>query len=225
VTSGAASIPSEPPEGLVVAQRLAIEAAEAACEHAKPGMTERELATWADEYALGHGATGFWDSTLVGFGPGTLRCFPTEHPTDRILWNLDLGHIDILPIAANGWWGDCARSLLRGDNPAQRELLETVQGIHDRVLAAARPGMRACDLHAVYADEVSRAGLLQLDRLGNVGHSLGNATSYDKGYIDPWNETEMWEAWAIEPFVGNYIQAIKVEDVVWFGPDGCVVIR
>ena len=30
----------------------------------------------------------------------------------------------------------------------------------------------------------------------------------------------MWGAWAIEPFVGNYLAAIKLEDVVWFGSDG-----
>jgi Xaa-Pro aminopeptidase len=216
---------TEPPAGLVAAQRLAIEAAEAACAFATPGMTERELAAWADDYARTAGATGFWDGTLVGFGPGTLNCFPTEKPTDRILWNLDLGHIDILPITADGWWGDCARSLVRGDNPAQHAILAQVLEIHETVLAAAQPGMQARELFAVYADQCEQAGLLPLDRLGNVGHSLGHETSYDEGYIDPWNETEMWGAWAIEPFVGNHLQAIKVEDVVWFGADGCIVIR
>ncbi len=219
------NVAAEPPPGLVTAQRLAIEAAEAACESVKPGTTERELAKWADDYAIKAGATGFWDATLVGFGPGTLRCFPTEKPTDRPLWNLDLGHLDILPVTADGWWGDCSRSLVRGDNPAQHELLQTVQDIHETVLAAAEPGMRACDLHRVYADGCEKASLLPLDRLGNVGHSLGHETAYDEGYIDPWNETEMWGAWAIEPFVGNYLAAIKLEDVVWFGSDGCVVIR
>jgi Xaa-Pro dipeptidase len=220
-----ASVSPEPPAGLVEAQLLAIKAAEAACEFATPGMTERELVQWAEDYARDAGATGFWDGTLVGFGPGTLRCFPTEKPTDRPLWNLDLGHIDILPITADGWWGDCSRAFQRGDNPAQRAMLDKVQEIHETVLAAARPGMAANELYAVYADECDQAGLLRLDRLGNVGHSLGKATSYDEGYIDPWNETEMWGAWAIEPFVGDYLQAIKVEDVVWFGTDRCTVIR
>src|SRR5579862_4050083 len=225
MSAGPAGVGPKPPEGLVIAQRLAIAAAEAACAHATPGMTEIELADWADQYARDHGAAGFWDSTLVGFGPGTLRSVTTEKPTDRILWNLDLGHIDILPITEDGWWGDTARTLVRGDNPAQHELLATVQRIHEEVLAAARPGIRACDLHAVYARAVSRAGLHELDRLGNVGHSIGRETSYDQGYIDPWNTTEMWGAWAIEPFVGNHMQAIKLEDVVWFGPEGCVVVR
>jgi len=214
-----------PPAGLVTAQMLAIEAAEAACEWARPGITEIELAKWADDYAVKAGATGVWAGTLVGFGPGTLRCFPTELPTDRPLWNLDLGHIDILPVTVDGWWGDCSRSLVRGDNPAQHALLRVVDEIHETVLAAARPGMRACDLFAVYAAACERASLLPLDRLGNVGHSIGHSTSYDDGYIDPWNETEMWGAWAIEPFVGNYIQAIKLEDVVWFGSESCTVIR
>ncbi len=218
------NVPAEPPAGLVSAQRLAIEAAEAACQAAEPGMTERELVTWAEDYAKKAGATGFWDSTLVGFGPGTLRCFPTEKSTDRPLWNLDLGHIDILPIAEDGWWGDCARSLIRGDNPAQQAMLETVLQIHETLLAAARPGMLACELYGIYAYQCQLASLLP-DRLGNVGHSIGHSTSYDEGYIDPWNQTPMWGAWAIEPHTGNYIQAIKVEDVVWLGPEGCIVIR
>ncbi len=225
MSGGPEDVVARPPEGLIRAQRLAIETAEAACVHATSGMTEIELAEWANDHASRHGAVGFWDSTLVGFGPGTLRCFPTEKPTERILWNLDLGHIDILPVTEDGWWGDAARTLVRGDNPAQHELLATVQEIHDGLLASTRPGMRACDLHAIYARAVNRVGLLELDRLGNVGHSLGRETSYDQGYIDPWNTTEMWGAWAIEPFVGNHIQAVKLEDVVWFGPEGCVLVR
>ena len=35
----------------------------------------------------------------------------------------------------------------------------------------------------------------------------------------------MWGAWAIEPFIGNDRFGCKLEDIVWFGPDGCIVLR
>jgi hypothetical protein len=35
----------------------------------------------------------------------------------------------------------------------------------------------------------------------------------------------MWGAWAVEPFLGTAGFGVKLEDVVWFGPDGCVVVR
>ena len=69
------------------------------------------------------------------------------------------------------------------------------------------------------------SGLKLLDRLNNIGHSLGQGTSYDLGYLDPWNETRLHGAWAIEPFVGNHLWGVKLEDVVWFGSERCTVIR
>jgi hypothetical protein len=68
------------------------------------------------------------------------------------------------------------------------------------LLAAVRPGMRACDLFAVF----DKTPYLLLDRLSNIGHSLSAHSSYDAGYIDAWNETPMTGAWAIEPFIGNH---------------------
>jgi Xaa-Pro dipeptidase len=35
----------------------------------------------------------------------------------------------------------------------------------------------------------------------------------------------MWGAWAIEPFLGTDRFGVKLEDLVWFGRDRCVVLR
>lgn len=214
----------EPPAGLVTAQRIAIRVAERACDLAVAGQTERELHRIVNRLVLEEGAVGVWTPTTVGFGAGTLSCYPTDLPSDRALWNLDLGMIDVHPATADGWWGDCTRSFLRGENHAQKEALATVERLHAAVLAAARPGMRACDWFGVFTEELAQTPFVLLDRLSNIGHSLTANSSYDDGYIDASNETVMRGAWAVEPFIGNHLYGVKREDVVWFGPSRCTVI-
>jgi Xaa-Pro aminopeptidase len=214
----------EPPAGLVEAQRFAIRVAEASAAQAAAGETERQVRDRTEALVTEWGGDGVWTPTVVGFGIGTLSCFPTDVPSERALWNLDLGMIDVHPVTAEGWWGDCTRTFQRGDNLAQAEALTTVERIHATVLAAVRPGMRACDLFAVFDEELGKTPYVLLDRLSNIGHSLDANSSYDDGYIDAWNETVMTGAWAVEPFIGNHLYGVKREDVVWFGPTRATVI-
>ncbi|MGB3632941.1 MAG: M24 family metallopeptidase [Rubrobacteraceae bacterium] len=214
----------EIPAGLIEAQRFAIRVAETSAARAVAGETEREARDRTEELVNELGGKGVWTPTVVGFGAGTLSCFPTDVPSDRTLWNLDLGMIDVHPVTMDGWWGDCTRSFQTGDNVAQAEALATVERIHATVLAAARPSMRACDWFTVFKDELDKTPYVLLDRLSNIGHSLDANSSYDDGYIDEWNETVMTGAWAVEPFIGNHLYGVKREDVVWFGPTRATVI-
>lgn len=214
-----------PPAGLVQAQRLAVSVAEAIAEQATPGRTEREVFEQTERVLAESGGRGTWTPTNVGFGVGTLSCFPTDVPSERQLWNIDLGFVDVHPITADGWWGDCTRSFMRGANPGYRAALAEISRIHETTLAAGRPGMRACDLYFAFEEALAPSGLKLLDRLNNIGHSLGEGTSYDLGYLDPWNETRLWGAWAVEPFVGNHLWGVKTEDVIWFGNKDCTVLR
>lgn len=215
----------EVPEGLVRAQRLALAVAERIAAEAQAGETEAEVAARADALILEMGGIGTWTPTVIGFGIGTLSCFPTDVPSARPLWNIDLGTVDVHPITADGWWGDCTRTLQRGTNVPQQRALDAVERIHADLLAAARPGMRAKELFALFAEALEPTGLLLLDRLQNIGHSLGRETSYDDGYIDAFNDTVMTGAWALEPFIGNHLYGVKREDVLWFGPDRVTVVR
>ncbi len=214
-----------PPAGLVRAQRLAVSVAEAVAEQATPGRTEREVFEQTERIVAESGGKGTWTPTNVGFGVGTLSCFPTDVPSERPLWNIDLGFVDVHPVTDDGWWGDCTRSFMRGANPGYRAALDEISRIHETTLAAAQPGMRACDLYFAFEEALAPSGLKLLDRLNNIGHSLGRGTSYDLGYLDPWNEARLWGAWAVEPFVGNHLWGVKIEDVIWFGTEDCTVLR
>ncbi|MDR1186891.1 MAG: M24 family metallopeptidase [Bifidobacteriaceae bacterium] len=221
---GRAELAEAPPEGLIRAQRMAIEVAEQACRAAEPGQSEKDLHAYVEGLVLERGGVGVWTPTVVGFGAGTLSCWPTDKPSDRPLWNLDLGTVDVHPVTADGWWGDCTRSFQRGANPAQVAALDAVRRIHDVLLDAAQPGMRACDWYAVFRRELDTTPYVPLDRLSNIGHSLTADSAYDDGYIDPWNQTVMRGAWAVEPFIGNHLYGTKREDVVWFGEHSCTVV-
>ena len=220
-----ANVSADPPVGLVAAQRVAIAAAEQAVRVATPGITEQDLSRLAEEHARSLGATGFWTITNVGFGAGSLRAFPTEPPTSRTLWSLDVGHVDVHPVMPDGWWGDCTRTLVLGDVPEYLEMEEAMEEVYRLLLHSARPGMPANEIYGIFSHEVARYGLLALDRLHNIGHSLGRSTSYDFGYIDSHNVAPMWGAWALEPFFGNHLYGVKLEDVVWFGTSICTVVR
>ena len=89
------------------------------------------------------------------------------------------------------------------------------------------PRDRACVLATglgVFQAELDETPFVLLDRLSNIGHSLDASTSYDDGYIDAWNDTEMRGAWAVEPFIGTHLYGAKREDAVWFGPNRVTVL-
>lgn len=213
------------PEGLVAVQRVAREVAEEAARAARPGMTELELRDLAEGLLRERGCVEVWSITNVGFGERSTICFPDQPPTANVLGENDVGHIDIHPVSAEGWWGDCTRTFTTGTDEEHERALATVVRIHEETLARCRPGMPAAELFGGCLEAIEAAGYKLLDPWSNIGHSLRQGSAYDDKFIDATNRTEMWGAWAIEPFLGTERFGVKVEDLVWFGKDGCVVVR
>jgi Xaa-Pro aminopeptidase len=216
---------SSAPEGLVAVQRVAREVAEEAAGLARPGMTEIELRDLVEEMLRERGCADVWTITNVGFGRRSTICFPDQPPTETRLGAADVGHVDVHPVSTDGWWGDCTRTFQLGSEPERTRALETVRRIHEETLARCRPGMRAQELFQGCLDSIQAAGYELLDPWSNIGHSLKQGSAYDEKFIDATNEREMWGAWAIEPFLGTADFGVKLEDVVWFGEDGCEVPR
>lgn len=219
-------VASEPPEGLAAVQRIAREAADWAVSRARPGMAEVELRDLVEARLREAGAPATWSITNVGFGRRSTICFPDQPPTGTVLRDVDVGHVDVHPIAGENWWGDCTRTLLVGGGaPEHVRALDELRSIHAATLARCRPGMPARELFAGCHAAIEAAGYRLLDPWGNIGHSLRQGSAYDEKFIDVSNGREMWGAWAIEPFLGCDDFGVKLEDVVWFGPDGCTVLR
>jgi len=192
---------------------------------ARPGMTEIELRDLAEGLLRDAGCPGVWTITNVGFGARSTICFPDQPPTENVLGPDDLGHVDVHPISADGWWGDCTRTFTTGDDPEYAHALTEVERIHEETLARCRPGMQARELFAGCNAAIEAAGYRLLDPWSNIGHSLRQSSAYDEKFLDATNERELWGAWAVEPFLGTDRFGVKVEDVVWFGPEGCEVLR
>jgi Xaa-Pro aminopeptidase len=216
---------SSAPEGLVAVQQVARACAEEAVRLARVGMTEIELRDVVEGLLADHGSTDLWSITNVSFGPRSTICFPDQPPTGTRLGAQDVGHVDVHPISVDGWWGDCTRTFQLGDDAERARAFETVRRIHEETLARCVPGMRACDLFAGCFESIQAAGFKLHDPWSNIGHSLKHGSAYDEKFIDATNDREMWGAWAVEPFLGTDEFGVKLEDVVWFGEDGCEVLR
>ncbi|KAN0099261.1 Creatinase/aminopeptidase [Hyaloscypha variabilis] len=215
----------EYPRDLLEAQRLAIHVPEQIVKETKPGQTEKQEASRADSLIKELGEIGVWAPTVVGFGIGTLSCFPTDIPCDRPLWNIDLGDVGVYLITASGWCGDYTRTLHVGGNRPQGAAFAALKNIHQRVSSSAYPGMRACDLFEIFEQALKPTTYLLLDHLQNIGHSLTQNSSYDGGYLDAFNETSLEGAWAVEPFIGNHLYGVKLEDVLWLGKTKVTVVK
>lgn len=216
---------SSAPDGLVAVQRVARECVEAAAGLAEPGMTEIELRDIVERLLAERGCEELWSITNVGFGPRSTICFPDQPPTETALGPNDVGHVDVHPISVDGWWGDCTRTFQLGSEPERARAFETLRRIHEETLARCTPGMRACDLFNGCFEAIEEAGYRLLDPWSNIGHSLKQGSAYDEKFIDATNERELWGAWAVEPFLGTEDFGVKLEDLVWFGEDGCEVLR
>lgn len=208
--------------GLIDAQRATLEVVAQLEAEVRPGTTELELAARAEELARASGATGFWTPVAVGVGAGALVCHPAFPPTGRKVADSDLVVLDVTP-SFGGWPGDVTRTVLVGNDPGRRQVLEEVTHIERTLLEAARPGMPAKELFAFARRLFDERGFELLDLLGNIGHDLGRDGRVT-GFIDPRNETPMWGCWAIEPHLGLAGIAAKVEDLVWLEGDRVVVL-
>lgn len=211
-----------PPQELAAAQRAALEITAEVLAGISPGVSEIEVARLADAMARALGATGMWTPIAVGAGAGALVCHPDYPPTDRRVAADDIVYLDLTPVFG-GWPADVTRSILVGDEPARREVVEGALRVEQALIAACRPGMPASELHEAAAALLDDAGYDLLDLLGNVGHDLGPGGEVT-GYIEAGNDTPMWGAWAIEPHVGRDGLGAKFEDLVWLGPEGVVVV-
>ncbi len=213
-----------PPPGLVRAQALARQAAAVGLAALDVGMTEEHIDLVVSEFLAENGVEHVWTITNVGLGENTKICFPTKGPGQQKAAERDVLMLDVHPITPDGHWADCTRCRVLGDWPEAQKALADLEAIHAKTLAFCKPGMPAQDLFGFCHDLLKADGFVLLDLLGNIGHSLTAGAAYLHNFIDAGNSTPMWGAWAVEPFAEREGIAVKVEDLVWFGRESCVVL-
>ncbi len=148
-------------------------AAEKAIEYgyvfSKPGDTEL-LVLQRMRKAL-HELGGEWNP-FITLAAGVENTIRTHHVAgDKAIMPGDILRVDMVGFW-RGYYTDFARMAIVGEpSPAQRELYHKVADVQRHVIAAARPGVRSCDL---YQDCVDYSKEIGMPFTGSpVGHSLG----------------------------------------------------
>ncbi len=197
--------------------RAADRAAREASRLARAGMTEREFATLLDEQFVAAGGDGLV-MTVVGSGPRSAQV--NAPPTDRRLERGDVLRMDVIGLKSS-YYSDVARTAVVGEPSAeQRRVHGVLHEIHERLLAALRPGVDSTSIYAIYRDAMEQAGLPPYHF---VGHGLGIGL-HEEPFINQYTSIVLREGMVlcIEPItlIENAF-GVHIEDQVVITADGC----
>lgn len=200
--------------------RMADEAVREAFQAARPGMTERALATMMTEAFLRRGGD---EVRLIVVGSGERSSHPNAPPTDRVLGPGDVVRVDFLG-TVGGYFTDCARTAVVGEpRPEYTRIYSAIVAIHKEVLARIRPGARTRDLYQLYD---ARAQEHRLQPLRFLGHGLGLGL-HEGPFIDRHTDVtlEPGMVFAIEPvhFVPHEV-GFHLEDVLVLTEEGHEIV-
>jgi len=167
-------------------QQIAKDTMDYAREMIKPGMNLLELRELLDNKMLELGADSFWYWDVGAFifagDETTVSVSGTEYQTsDRIIAENDIVTIDLSPQIGN-IWGDYARTVIvengivvNKDNISNKEwknglLMEDI--LHLELMDYATPNTTFEELYYHINGIIQEKGFINLDFLGNLGHSI-----------------------------------------------------
>lgn len=137
------------------------------CARFGAGSTEREIANFVAERYAEAGGDGL---TMLVVGSGPRSAAVNAPPTNRMLERGDVLRLDIIGTKGR-YHSDVCRTFVAGDPTAeQQRVYDLLLGVHERCLAALRPGVLTSDVYAIYRAAMDEAGLPPYHF---VGHGLG----------------------------------------------------
>jgi Xaa-Pro aminopeptidase len=155
-------------ERLGRALHIAEEALNAVIQVLKPGVTEREAALLYDQEARKRGGHPYG----VIIAMGERAALPGPYPTARALRTGDLVRLDV-GCVSRGYHAEVARTAVMGaPSPRQETAHNAIQAGLEELLAVAKPGVPAAQLHQVAVATIRGAGLPTFTRY-HLGHGIG----------------------------------------------------
>lgn len=131
------------------------------------GDSEKKMADDLSTRVLNAGAISFWLTLAVGDNTAINHPFPSDKP----LANGEILRVDVGG-RFQGYQSDVARTAVIGSaNQEQRSTYRRLREIQRELIAAARPGVRACDLYAMYQQAFEQQNFTTTSQA--VGHSFG----------------------------------------------------
>jgi Xaa-Pro dipeptidase len=194
------------------AERIAAEV----CASFGAGATERQLANFVAERYAEEGGDGL---TMLVVGSGPRSAAVNAPPTDRVLERGDVLRLDIIGTAAH-YHSDVARTAVVGEpTHEQQRVYDLLLRVHERALAALRPGALTSDVYRIYRDAMDEAGLPPYHF---VGHGLG-ITLHEEPFVNGLKSLPLEEGMVlcIEPLTlleGRF--GMQIEDEVLITADG-----
>lgn len=209
---------------MIEASRLNDLAMERLIPLTKKGLTEEQLAEELLKIYLELGADGFSFEPICCYGanaadPHHENNAATGKAGDSVI--LDIG------CKKDGYCSDMTRTVFLGEaSEEQRTVYEIVKEANLRAIAAAKPGVRFCDVDAAARDYITDQGYGPqfVHRTGhNIGqdvHEYGDVSSANTNVLKP------GMIFSIEP--GIYLSGkfgVRIEDLVLITEDGCQVLN
>ena len=199
-----------------------------------PGMTLVELRSLCEEYMLSHGADSFWYWDVGAFvfsGDKTaVSVSGREYKTDdHIIEPNDIITIDLSP-QSNCIWGDYARTLIvengrivkdveQIQNDEWRNGLKMEVYLHEAMLSFVNENTTFEELFYYINDQIKARGYVNLDFLGNLGHSIVKDKRH-RIYIEKGNTEKLSavEAFTFEPHISlpGSLYGFKKENIYGF---------
>ena len=199
-----------------------------------PGMSIAELRCLCEEYMLSNGADSFWYWDVGAFifsGEETvLSISGKEYRTsNRKIEANDIITIDLSP-QQGSVWGDYARTIIFEDgavvhtvseikNQEWKSGLLMEDQLHETLRAFAKPDTTFEELYFYINDHIASKGFVNLDFLGNLGHSIAEKKS-DRIYIEKGNKTRLKDVncFTFEPHIKSKrgMYGFKKENIYCF---------
>ena len=207
-------------ESLIAAQRIAERALNHVLGMLRPGLTEKEVAAELTYRMLLYGGEEMSFDPIVVTGAKT--SLPHGVPGDRVIRAGDFVTMDF-GTKKNGYCSDMTRTVAIGSaTDEMRRVYETVLEAQLAGIAAARAGVRGCDIDGAARAVIAAAGYGDFFGHG-FGHSLG-LEIHEPPNANPRNKRPMPAGAVISAEPGIYLPGRfggRIEDGLILGENGC----
>lgn len=215
-------------------QKIAKDTIEYAKQHIKSGMSILDVRKMCEDKMLELGADSFWYYDIGAFifngAETSISISGRKYLTsDSIVKDNDIITIDLSP-QVNKMWGDYARTIVIEDGVVI-EYIENIRNdewrlglqMEDKLHKAMRDFVTAEttfeELFYYMNDCIISCGYVNLDFLGNLGHSIVNR-KYKRIYIEKGNKKKLSDvkAFTFEPHIAlpNSKYGFKKENIYYF---------
>ena len=182
-----------------------------------PGMTLKEIRALCEDKMIDLGADSFWYWDIGAFvfagDETTVSVSGREYVTsDRVIGKDDIITIDLSPQSGDTW-GDYARTIIIENGRVVNEIedisnnewrngLLMEKKLHDKMTQIVSEDMTFEDLYYQINDYIKSEGYINLDFMGNLGHSIVRNKD-DRIYIEKGNMAKLGDVnfFTFEPHI------------------------